>query len=53
MRTHDFVSDGFLRLVEVCLVLVCSSLLVIALLIWLWRSRATPMTDQHKRPLAA
>jgi hypothetical protein len=31
MRNHDFVSDGFLALIATCLVLLCSSLLVIAL----------------------
>jgi hypothetical protein len=30
MRTHDFVSEGFLALIATCLVLLCSSLLVIA-----------------------
>jgi hypothetical protein len=29
MRKHDFVSDGFLALIATCLVLLCSSLLVI------------------------
>jgi hypothetical protein len=29
MRNHDFVSDGFLALIATCLVLLCSSLLVI------------------------
>ena len=48
MRNHDFVSKVFLALITTCLVLLCSSWLVIALLAWLWRSRATPMTDQHK-----
>jgi hypothetical protein len=31
MREHDFVSAGFLALIASCLVLLCSSLLVIAL----------------------
>jgi hypothetical protein len=30
MRNHDFVSDGFLALIATGLVLLCSSLLVIA-----------------------
>jgi len=30
MRNHDFVSDGFLALIVTALVLLCSSLLVIA-----------------------
>ena len=30
MRNHDFVSEGFLALIAICLVLLCSSLLVIA-----------------------
>jgi hypothetical protein len=30
MRNHDFVSDGFLALIVTGLVLLCSSLLVIA-----------------------
>ena len=30
MRTHDFVSDGLLALIASSLVLLCSSLLVIA-----------------------
>ena len=29
MRNHDFVSDGFLALIATCLVLLCSSQLVI------------------------
>jgi hypothetical protein len=29
MRNHDFVSAGFLALIATCLVLLCSSLLVI------------------------
>jgi hypothetical protein len=31
MGNHDFVSDGFLAPIATCLVLLCSSLLVIAL----------------------
>jgi hypothetical protein len=38
MRNHDFVSKGFLALTATCLVLLYSSLLVIALLAWLWRT---------------
>ena len=30
MRTHDFVSDGFLALIVSCLVMLCSGLLVLA-----------------------
>jgi hypothetical protein len=30
MRNHDFMSDGFLALIATCLVLLCSSLLVLA-----------------------
>jgi hypothetical protein len=30
MRDHDFVSDGFLALVAAGLLLLCSSLLVVA-----------------------
>jgi hypothetical protein len=30
MRNHDFVSDGFLALIVTGLVVLCSSLLVIA-----------------------
>ena len=30
MRNHDFVSDGFLALIATCLLLLCSSLFVIA-----------------------
>jgi hypothetical protein len=29
MHNHDFVSDGFLALIATCVVLLCSSLLVI------------------------
>jgi hypothetical protein len=42
MRNHDFVSEGFLALIATCLVLFCSSLLVIALLAWLWRTSSPP-----------
>ena len=42
MRNHDVVSDGFLALIATCFVLLCSSLLVIALLAWLWRSSSPP-----------
>ena len=31
LRNHDFVSDGFLALIATCFVLLCSSLLGIAL----------------------
>ena len=31
MRNHDFVSDGFLALTAASLVLLCSSLLTLAL----------------------
>jgi hypothetical protein len=31
MRNHDFVSDGFLALIATGLVLLCSSLVIIAL----------------------
>ena len=42
MRTLDFVSGGFLALIATCLVLLCSSWLVIALLAWLWRNSSPP-----------
>ena len=42
MRNRDFVSDGFLALIATCLVLLWSSLLVIALLTWLWRTSSPP-----------
>ena len=42
MRNHDFVSDGFQALSATCLVLLCSSWLVIALLAWLWRNSSPP-----------
>ena len=42
MRNHDFVSGGFLALIAICLVLLCSSWLVIALLAWLWRNSSPP-----------
>jgi hypothetical protein len=42
MRNHDFVSKGFLALIATCLALLCSSLLVIALLAWLWRTSSPP-----------
>jgi hypothetical protein len=31
MRDHDFMSDGLLALIATCLVLLCSSLLLMAL----------------------
>ena len=42
MRNHDFVSKGFLALIAICLALLCSSLLVIALLAWLRRTSSPP-----------
>ena len=42
MRNHDFVSDGFRALMVSCLVLLCSSWLVIMLLAWLWRTSSPP-----------
>jgi hypothetical protein len=42
MRNHEFVSDGFPALIVTALVLLCSGLLVIALLAWLWRTSSPP-----------
>jgi len=42
MRDRDFVSEGFLALIATCIVLLCSSWLVIALLAWLWRNSSPP-----------
>ena len=42
MRTHDFVSGGFLAVIAICLVFLCSSWLVIALLAWFWRNSSPP-----------